>query len=1222
MNISKRGFAILDLKSARWFGRSSRRFAATLCGSAIFSCIFVLQLAAQTVGTGSVAGVIADAKGKALAGARVEITNRATFSVIHEIASSAGWYSSGPIQPGNYTLQVEAKGFDLARVNVGVHVGSTTTANVRMQPGHGSGPVVEVLGGSQVNVVQASVQDLLNEAPLERYPINARSFFAFASLDPGLQVQDGGVLDPTKNGIYSESLLSHYGRDLRISLDGTDISDEIVGGSTQNIPAGAIQEMQIEQSLLNLSTPPTASGALNLITRSGSDQIHGDLFGTFRGDQGAASQPGRAPQSFQRELFGGEAGGAIIKDKIFWFADAERAKQDLTEPEPFAYPFDTLYGYLAEPYREFDTDERVDWKMRGSTRVFYRFNFFQNTDLRPFGAASSTQRLSTDNNNFTNTVGIDFNTGAYAHSFRVEYLKLRSSVVDATAGLGPVENPIPGLGINIGASIDGNCALSEGGSYCGGPSWFGPEREYQSDKLVRYDGGRVWRDHVVRYGVYFNRIAGGRFTDFAASPQVGTTSAGTLASSDPTSYAADFVTLGNGVGLSTPYSAFGLSGGGVGPDNRLQMYVTDAFRLEPHVTLTYGVQYLHDSMLTDSNLGSLPLLNQWGPGYGDKIRNPNLDFAPQAGLAWDVGGTGTSVIRLGAGLVWADPLLNNISYDTAARMANGNFLSTPQVCNGGIGSAFPWPTALTSGSSIAGGAATAVTTQTGVEALPTFCGGTISAVAPAILALSSAYQGAAASVPAGQPNPNYVGSALSALSSRGYDLLYPAYRTPRSYQMNLGFEKAIGSSTRISIDYLRNIGEHFLIGQDINHSGAARSFNQANAVQARDAAQTANGCPAGFGEATCMVAKLGQAGAQAAYSRAGLDSNQQTSGGGPCSYCAFPGTNGFSTNSGAVGGVDMLFPDGRSLYSGFQAKMAQHLDKPFRGVKHGDFQISYTYSKYNSPVQGQDSLNYALDNDNLARFSGPNGLDRKHQFSFGGTFQLPWFTRLSMFGHFYSPLAENLLLPELTNGGEIFATDWLGAGLPASGSPEPLPGTQIGQYERGTPPQNLSTVISQYNHIYAGGLTPAGECLVGNTSASNPYSCPGLISGPLVMTPADMTALGWVLPTLGSVAPNAAGVPWLKSMDMKLSWPFKIKDRFTVEPSASAFNVFNFWNAFLPGNSSNASLLPGQNGLLAPSVTGGVAPGSSLTPFRANFQSGTFAMGTPRQFEFGLRISF
>ncbi len=1213
MNTANQRFAILDFRSG------SCSTVLVLLATAALLAIAPL-LSAQTVATGSISGVVTDTKGKPITGAEVEITDTATSSPTYLFTSPAGWYSSGPIQPGAYSERIEAKGFMTAHLKLAVHVGNTETLNVKLQAGPQIS-VIEMSQGSLVNTDQVGVENVRGEQRMEKLPINGRNIFDFAQLDPGVQIQDGGIFDPTKNGVDGISVLSRYGRGTRISEDGLDINDEIVGASTQNVPASAVKEFQVAQSSLDLSTPPASPGSVNLITRSGGDEIHGELFGSYRGDQGAASQPPSAPQSFSREFFGGDAGGAIIKKKVFWFADAERAKQDLLEPQPFAYPFNLLGGDLSEPYRGFDTDERIDWNMRGSTRAFYRFNFFQGTDVRPFGAASSTQNLRTDTNNATNALGVDFQTGAYAHSFRVEYLKVRSSIADATGTLSGFDNPIPGLGINIGASSQGNCVLSGGGSYCGGPSWLGSQREVQSDKQVRYDGSRVLREHIIRYGIDINRIDGARLADFGVFPQVGTTSSLAFASSNPINYPANYVTLGNGVDFSTPHSAFGFHEGGLNPNTRLQMYVGDAFNLKPHFRLTYGLQYLHDSGLTDSGLGPLPALNQWGAGYGDRIHNPAWDLAPRVGFAWNVSGGGSTVIRGGAALVYADPLLNNLLYDTPARLAQGNFLSTPEVCSGGAAAPFPWPTSLTGVGSLAGGAATVVSTPAGLQAFPTFCGGTIAAVAPAILALSHAYQAAAAGT-AAAANSNFVGSTLTALNNRGYDLLYPGYRTPRSYQMNLGFDKAVSEYTKISVYYIRDLGEHYLIGQDIDHSGAARSFNEANALTARDAAQLSHGCPAGFGVATCMVAKLGIAGAQAAYSAAGLDSNLQAVGGGPCSYCAFPGVNRVTGNTGVLGGVDMLLPAGRSLYSGFQGRMVQHVARLVRGVKNADFEVAYTYSKFASQAQDEDGINLAIDNDAPTRFTGPDALDRKHQVSFGGTFQLPLLTKLSLVGHFYSPVAQNLLLPESTNGGEIFSTDWLGTGLPADGTPEPLPGTQIGQFERGTNVYNLHSAITKYNHAYAGTLTPSGQCLVANSAPNDPFSCPGLVSGPPVMTANDMVALNWVMPTIDSVPQQAVGIPWFKSIDVRLAWPFTIRDRVTLEPSASAFNVFNFWNAFLPGNSMNNSLLPGVNGLLAPTVIGGVVPGSSLAPFRASYQSGTYASGTPRTFEFGLRISF
>jgi carboxypeptidase family protein len=1205
---------ILNLRSVILNFHFDPRVLVRWMALAVCALLATPLLLAQTVGTGSIVGVVADPQGKALAGVKVEITNKVTAAVIHVETSDAGLYSSGPIQPGNYVVHIAVKGFKTVVMPQVVHVGNAASGTVTLQ-GIAEKPPAEVRDEDGLNLEQATVQGVIKGAPIEELPIGGRSFPDLAQLEPGVQMQDGSNVE-TKNGLSSISLLSQFGRSERISLDGTDISDETVGGTTQNIPAGAIKEAQISQSLLDLSTGLSSSGAVNVITKSGSDQIHGGVFGVFRGNEGSAPLPDAPATSFQQELFGANAGGAVIKDKVFWFGDAERAQQNLTAAEVFTYPFDELNAILNEPYREFATDERVDWNMRGSTRGFFRFNYFQNSDLRPYGAASSTQQFRNTNNTLTNAVGVDFNTGVYAHSLRFEYLKLRGAISDATSGLSGADNPIPGLGINIGAGVAGNCILSDGGSYCGGPSWLAPQQNDQSDELAKYDGSQVLGKHVIRYGITFNRINVGRVAAFGAFPQVGTTSLVGSTSADPTSYPADWVTLGNGVRFSSAKSAFGFPGGGIGPDNRVEMYVGDAFAITPKLTLTYGLHYVHDSGRTDSGLGALPDLNQWAPGLGDKIRNPGLNVAPQFGFVWDAGGNGATVVRGGAGLVYANTLANSLAFDSPARLANGIFADAPQVCSGGVAAPFPWPTSLAGMTSLAGGAAAVVNTSTGLQAQPTFCGQTISTIAPQILALSSAFQAAAATAGGSQANPNFIGTTLSALNP-SYDLLYPGYRTPRSFQMNLGASKELAPGTVLSLDYVRSIGEHFLIGQDVNHSGAARSFNQANAVAARDAAQVANGCATGLDQATCMIAALGQAGAQRAYSAAGLDSNLQTTGGGPCPYCAFPGTNPISGNNGTVGGVDMLFPVGRSVYSGWQMKLVQRINKPMTFVKAANFQVAYSFSHYVSQVQDQDFIPMATDNDDPTRFRGPNGLDRKHQISFGGTFDLPFYTRFSFVGHFLSPLPQNLELPEVTNGGEIFATDWLGSGLGSAAAPELVPETGIGQFQRATNIDNLHDVISAYNVNDAGKLTPAGECLAGLHNL-----CPGLISGTAVMTATDLSALGWVMPQLGSVAPHAIGIPWVKSIDLKASWPLKIKDGITIEPSASIYNVFNLVNSFLPGNLPGASLLPGQNGVLAPNVLGGITSGPGAAPFRTNFQSGTFAQGGPRQLEFGLRITF
>lgn len=1162
--------------------------------------------AQATISTGSVQGTLTDSSGAVVTGAKVTIINTATNQQLTVYSTGSGLYSSGALIPGDYRVRIEKPGFQAIEFPALVQVGVITPGNYTLKPGAESQTITVEASAVQVNTQQATVQGVLNAEQIENLPINGRNFLELAQLEPGVQIQEGSTFDPTKNGFSSISFGSRFGRTARIEIDGVDISDETVGTTTQNVPASAIQEFQLSQSSLDLSTELTSSGAVNVTTRSGTNSLHGEAFGLFRDSSAAAALPGpvgvAAP--FQRSQYGGRLGGPLIKDKLFWFIDAEHTKQALAAPETWGAPFTALSGTVAQPFHELETMGRLDWQIKGSARMFYRFNFDQNNQIRPFGSASSFQPFRNVNHTPSHVVGVDFNTGSLTHSIRFEYLKFRNAIVDSTASISGPDNPIPGLGIDIGSPnpfTPGNCPLNGGGAFCAGPNWLAPQKTFQSDHQIKYDGSKLHGAHIFRYGIAYNHIQGGGFAAFNTYPQVGTTTV--TSESNPLLYPVEIATLGNGVGYSTNLPAFGAPAGGLGPDNRLEWYVGDNWKLRKTFTLSMGLHYVLDTGRVDSNLGPLPALNQWAPGLGDQVRTPTTNFAPQVGFAWDVIGNGKTVIRGGGGLFFENAIWNNILFDSPARIPTGIFALTPYVCLDGVPQPFAWPTTIAPGP-VAGGAGTA---SAGNMVSANFCGLTIGSAASQVFALSNAYQAAAASSIGPVPNPSFIGTTLTGQYAFGLALIAPDYRTPRSWQTNIGIQRQIRPGMVLSADYLRNIGEHFLIAIDENHSGAARFFNLSNAIAARDNAQTAAGCPPGPSEAACMIKNLGVAGAQAAYSTAGLDSNTAVTGGAPCSYCAFPGSS-----NGALGAADFLFPIGRSVYNGLQVKLQQNVAKPFPGVKQLNLQVSYALSRFVSQVQDQDFINVALNNDNPLQYTGPNALDRTHQLSFGGVFDLPGYTRLSLIGHFYSPLPQNLSLPELTNGGEIFASNPNGDGTVG----DIVPGTQLGEFGRGINIGNLQSVINTYNSTYAGQLTPAGKQVVNNG----------------VMTLADMQALGWVMPALGQVVPGAVGFPWLKVVDFKASWPIKLRERWTVEPSVAAFNIFNFANSFLPGNlpgGTFGTLNPSSPCLglacasvpLSASSVGGVNF-AQLTPFRASMQSGTYALGAPRQFEFGLRLFF
>jgi hypothetical protein len=314
ITIPKGRFTMLKLSSSRQF---ATRVVVCITLTVLTA---TLGFAQSTIATGSIEGIVTDQTGAVVGGAKVTITNKGTAATIHLTASSAGSYSTGPIQPADYVVRVEAKGFKTTEQAVTVQVGNTATVSPKLIIGQES-QVIEVQGSTvAVNTEQATVQGVLNVDQIENLPVNGRNFLDLAQLEPGVQIQEGSTFDPTKNGFSSISFQGRFGRTARIEVDGVDVSDETVGTTTQNIPASAIQEFQLSQSSLDLSTELTSSGAVNVTTRSGSNTIHGEGFGYFRGNQLAAALPGPTAPPFQREQFGGNLGGAIIKDKLFWRA--------------------------------------------------------------------------------------------------------------------------------------------------------------------------------------------------------------------------------------------------------------------------------------------------------------------------------------------------------------------------------------------------------------------------------------------------------------------------------------------------------------------------------------------------------------------------------------------------------------------------------------------------------------------------------------------------------------------------------------------------------------------------------------------------------------------------------------------------------------------------------------------------------------------------------------
>jgi hypothetical protein len=1141
-----------------------------------------LHLVAQTtISTGSIQGTITDPTGAVIPGARITISNKATGQSISLESSGSGTYTSGALIPGNYDVKVEAKGFKTVALPVTVQVGVTSSGNVKLELGQESTVISVEAASLVVNTEQATVQGVLTAQQIDQLPINGRNFLDLAALEPGIQIQDGGGFDPTKNGFSSISFAGRFGRTARIELDGVDISDETVGTTTQNIPVSAIQEFAISQSSLDLSTELTSSGAVNVVTRSGSNAFHGEGFTYFR-DHKYAGRYGNTDVPFDRQQYGARFGGPMIKDKLFFFADWERTVQDQLQAVTLADPFTALSGSFNSPFHESMLVGRLDWNIKPSWRAFYRWTYNQNNNESPF-IPNTYEPFSNRDNTPVQAAGLDVAQGSVSHSIRFGYTRFNNAIVDSASRKSSVDLA-PGVDVHIGPSNATGCT-SGGFVFCSGVNILAPQATLQRNLQFKYDGSKIYGSHIIRYGIGVNRILGGGFAKFYSSQPTLRSSftasneaiaaAGPFAggASNPLNWPVNRLRFGNGQGFFTEIPQLGFPAGGQF-DTRFAWYIGDSWKAKRNLTITYGVRYVRDTGRSDSDLPALTLLDQWGPGLGNPPHQPNKNFAPQLGIAWSPGSSGKTVIRAGAGLYYENAVFNNILFDRPGRLPKGLFFGIFDLCP-------------SKSNTLPGGT---VVDASGI------CGQPIGSVVNQAIALQPVVQGAYAKA-GSSTNPNYLAeNYANGGNSTGNNFIGPDYRTPLSWQFNVGVQRELKPGTVLSVDYVRNVGMHFLLAYDTNHIGDARYLNKNAALAAISATNQGFGCPDGVAGINCSIA----AGASMIdFANNGLDSGTSYLVGYPAfefgltpdTGAAFPGIN---PNLGENG---MLFPIGRSVYNALQVSLRSNKANPVRGVRNMMLQISYALSRANSMAQDQDFINDAPDFANTSRYFGPNGLDRTHQLSFGGVFDFPYAFRLAYNGRVATALPVTLTLPATGDPGEIFRTDVTGDGTTG----DIVPGTNIGSFGRDVKVSGLNNLISGYNSSSGGKITPAGQALV---SA-------GLFSQ------SQLVALGGVTPTLTAAPANQLANPPSLNMGVRFGWELKpgkvwssMGETLTLEPTVAIYNLFNFANYHSLDGTLNGEALS-ANGTTAANRTNKVFGGS-----------GIFSFGAPRTFEFGFRVTF
>lgn len=1158
--------------------------------SVICLLIFIFVLGAlpnafaQTA-TGEVVGTVTDPSDAVLPGAVITIRAVNTGYTHTVTTSSSGTYAFPSLEPGPYIISFQAGNFRSDELQLQVPVGRTVNGDHQMQIGTAQTSVEVRNTISMVDTVQPIVEDVLTTEDIKTLPLNGRNFMDLAQVNPGVQIQDGGNIDPTKNGFTGISIQGRTGRSTRLELDGIDISDETVGSTTTNIPLDSIQEFQVAQSTLDPSTTLTSTGAVQIVTRSGANSIHGSAFYFFR-NAAMAARIGAEKAPFDRSQSGFSAGGPFVKDRLFWFVDYEHTLQHGTTFTAPPAPFTAFTGAFTSPFHETMAAPRLDWNITKSWRAFYSFHYDQLSVVTGFGG-NFLQPFANKSYNRIHTGALDGSTGKFTHSFRVGYMRFRDDIVDGRPLIPGLPKPFPNgqsAGITIGN--DALCFLGND-TLCLGPNQAGDQSALQRNLETRYDGAAVFGRHILRYGfqfvhipevVLFNGAGLGPLLNSNNGPtetafaQTGPFPGG---SSNPLNYPLEVAVFGNGLPYFTELAGLGYPRGAF-DGKRYGLYVADMWKFKPNLTVSLALRYNLNSGRTNSDLPGIGVLSPILPDANSPVHEPKKDFAPQLGVAWDPFKNGKTSVRAGIGIFYDDPTFTLLLFDRTLRIPVGLGNATPTLS-----------------------AASPLLPGTNVDLSSAF-GQPIGLVVDQIVAGQQALQAANASA-AQNFNPKGIPSFLD---PNGFDgnsfsaLLDPRYRTPYSTQFNIGIQRQIGRSLIISADFLHNANVHSPLSHDVNLVGANSTFNKAAAVNAINVTEASFGCAS----VDCAISKGATI---SSFASNGLGSPASGLSGqfvSPGSGFAFAGRD---PSFGQVGVVSMI---GRGSYNALQVRLRQTMSNPIRGLHKFDWMANYNFSRFTAMVSDQDnpfgSFINARDMVNLSRYEGPNGIDRTHMFSASANMEFAGGIRVSFITRIYSALPATLSVPlQCSCPAEIFLTDLTGDGTGG----DVLPGTNLGSFGRSVKLGQLNTVIQNFNSNIAGSLTPAGQTLV---SAG-------------LFTTAQMAALGGIVPKLPLAPTGQVGLDNFVSDDVRISWRapthfFHLPDSFALEPTVDIYNVVNKAN-YDPPNGIATSTLRGV-------LDGG--PGSlngttqSQRTNRYGLGSGVFSQGIPRAFQIGLQLTF
>src|ERR1700761_3837097 len=296
--------------------------------------IFLICLSSITAWsqqTSTILGTVRDSSGAVVAGARLDAIRTETNLHRDTTTGPTGEYEFASLPPGQYRLQVDKTGFETSIINeIKADVGQQTRIDVVLKVGT-ENQQVSVQGEQAVLQTQdAQVGNVVENATIVGLPLNGRNFTQLNLLIPGVAPGSSNNI-VTRNGYgarasgVSFSVNGQRSTNDSFILDGINFDEPEIGADAFSPSIDAIQEFRVQTSNFSAEFGAMAGGQINMVTKTGSNQLHGDLYEFVRNDifDARNSFAGAVKPPLKRNQFGGTIGGRIIRDKLYYFGSFE-----------------------------------------------------------------------------------------------------------------------------------------------------------------------------------------------------------------------------------------------------------------------------------------------------------------------------------------------------------------------------------------------------------------------------------------------------------------------------------------------------------------------------------------------------------------------------------------------------------------------------------------------------------------------------------------------------------------------------------------------------------------------------------------------------------------------------------------------------------------------------------------------------------------------------------